>query len=551
MSKKISTFFITGLLLICPLFSQEALKSIEEDYYDFLSLYGEIERPTLGYRTLSDSVWEIDEISDHLWIDNNPAQKHTLFDFNNSDTNFFLKGIDQSVKYKVYGPEWFNSYNTKVPYGQNDGALWQGVGYNTSFTTGAHFEAFGFELNFKPQITFSQNKDFEHLPGVYGSEFSYFWAGNIDLVQRFGNTSYGQFDFGDSEARFNFYTFTIGFGTENPWLGPAQLNPMLGSNNAASYPKFDFGFKKTSIVIPGIDYYFGDFETRIWIGQLTESDYYDNDITNNNNLINGFNISFAPSFFNGLSFGATKICITKWGNNFWKYLNPFYNDNNWQDGPGEDQKASIYVDWLFPSAGLDIYAEIGMDDYTSEPVSNPFHTVIYTIGLKQAHRITKDIHGELCFEWNNFEMSQDFQLQWRYMGYYAHGSISQGYTQKGQMIGAGSGYFGNSQYLSYKLYYSKGFSKLYVHRNCPDMNFIYNQSIATSAAYDSEQYNHYYGANRTYLTIGLASTFLGIKNLSLSGDANYSLVFYNTYNKYLVGQYVHNFYLSTLIKYNF
>ena len=52
--------FIFALLIIISssfLFSQEALKSIEENYYDFLSLKGTVKRPTLGYRTLSDSEW--------------------------------------------------------------------------------------------------------------------------------------------------------------------------------------------------------------------------------------------------------------------------------------------------------------------------------------------------------------------------------------------------------------------------------------------------------------------------------------------------------------
>ena len=49
---------LTAILSASFLFSQEALKSIEEEYYDFLSLQGIVERPTLGYRTLSDSEWK-------------------------------------------------------------------------------------------------------------------------------------------------------------------------------------------------------------------------------------------------------------------------------------------------------------------------------------------------------------------------------------------------------------------------------------------------------------------------------------------------------------
>ena len=62
--KKIIKSLIPLLLLFTTqsAFAQEALKSLEEDYYDFLSLTGVVERPTLGYHTLSDSVWTFNEI---------------------------------------------------------------------------------------------------------------------------------------------------------------------------------------------------------------------------------------------------------------------------------------------------------------------------------------------------------------------------------------------------------------------------------------------------------------------------------------------------------
>ena len=61
MKKSFLIFF--PAFLFYSIFAQEALKSTEEEYYDFLSLQGLVERPTLGYRTLSDSEWKfaIDE----------------------------------------------------------------------------------------------------------------------------------------------------------------------------------------------------------------------------------------------------------------------------------------------------------------------------------------------------------------------------------------------------------------------------------------------------------------------------------------------------------
>jgi hypothetical protein len=57
----------------------------------------------------------------------------------------------------IFGPELFTSYNTAAPYGQNDGALWQGKGLNVSATGGIRFEGWGVEATFKPQLDWSQN----------------------------------------------------------------------------------------------------------------------------------------------------------------------------------------------------------------------------------------------------------------------------------------------------------------------------------------------------------------------------------------------------------
>ena len=69
--------------------------------------------------------------------------------------------MNNAINLKIYGPEWYNSYNTEAPWGGNDGALWQGRGYNTSITTGARLEAYGFELTLKPNFFNSQNSSFD------------------------------------------------------------------------------------------------------------------------------------------------------------------------------------------------------------------------------------------------------------------------------------------------------------------------------------------------------------------------------------------------------
>ena len=551
------TAIITVILFI-PFFgqAQEALKSIEEEYYDFLSLQGLVERPTLGYRTLSDSVWELDEETDHIWAENNLGSTKIIWKDSTPADNWFANGLFQGFKYKIFGPEWFNSYNTAAPYGQNDGALWQGRGYNTSLTTGARLESYGFEVTFKPQISWMENKGFETNPGVYPNPYSYsFHSGtvhqDIDIVQRYGDSSLFNFDWGDSEIRWTWHSLTFGFGTQNPWLGPAYLNPMLGSNNAAGYPKFDAGIRETKVVIPYFDLNVGTIEGRIWLGQLTESNYFDNNESNNKRMLTAMSASYKPSFIPGFTFGLNRIFLTYWRNENFKYILRLFTDshsNGTLTNNDEDQKASLFAEWAFPKNNFIVYFEYGFDDFSGHKKANPFHTGIYTVGIKQIIPLPNNLTSIVNFEWNNFEMSQDFQLQWIYLGYYAHHFVTQGYTQRGELLGAGTGSLGNSQFLQYKVLYPKGYTSITFHRFCPNNNSVLSQSVYTSSdATDGNIYNKWYGNFETFFCYGIDSCFFINNSFNVSLAFDYIQILNHNYIK---GNNINNFNIRCTLKYS-
>ena len=548
--------FILFSSIFSPIFSQEALKSTEEEYYDFLSLSGIVERPTLGYRTLSDSEWKFLQNKDgsspenegiNFWNQNNLGKKRILWESNSESDNYFLKGIDKSFKIKIYGPELFNSYNTAVPYGQNDGSLWQGKGYNVSFSAGARVESFGFELTLKPHLSYSQNKEFLTLGNSFGNNYGAYFGHNIDLVGRYGDSSLKTLDWGDTEIRYTWKTLTFGFGYQSPWLGPAWLNPMLGSNNSAPYPKFDAGLRKTKAFLPFSDLYLGDIEGRIWLGKLTSSDYFGISPETNDRMVTALSASYSPSFIPGFTLGLNRIFMTKWDSGNVKFLKRLFSrsrDNGTFTGNDEDQKFSIFADWHFPKVGFEVYGELGRDDFSFNEDTNPFHTAIYTLGVKQyvPIRLTKlfpkwenaiDIGSEFILEWNNFEMSQDFQFQWEYLGFYSHGNIPQGYTNKGQIIGAGTGSFGNSQFLGWKLYYPKGSTLLYCHRFCPNNNSVYSKAVntASDANGSGEIYQKWYANFETYYVLGFNTDFFALKNLDISFGLSYINILHYQYTE--------------------
>jgi len=531
MTKSLFFCFIFIFILPFALPSQEALKSIEEEYYDFLALQGLTKRPTLNYRTLSDSSWEIDEEANHPWQDNNLGVFHHLFgDF----------------RMRVYGPELFMSGNTAAPYGQNDGLLWQGRGFNSLLKGGVRFEGYGVELTLLPHFAFSQNADFDIMPSAYESEYGYIWGYgyNIgaDAPQRFGDKPFFDWDFGDSEIRYTWKTLTIGFGTQAIWLGPSYINSILHSNNAPAYPKLDIGLRRQRVVIPWINWYAGDVEVRLWTGQLSESEYFDSDDSNNYTMIHGFSFAYAPSFLPGLTFFANRVCLALWDWANLKYILPTKEIDNENENTKDDQKASFGFSWVFPQVGFEIYGELGIDDFVPDGFPNgyiryPLHTMLYTIGSKKTIPVLpfRKIYGEIFFEWNSMEMSQDFQFQWPYSPYFHH-QIIHGYTNKGQWLGAGSGWGGNSQYFGFKLYYPKGFSSVFIHRNNPDNNFLYSKAVFASAQdNDGEMDKKYFKSWKANFLLGINTNYFFTNSFSLGGGFIYNKIinaYYFYYKSY-------------------
>ncbi|GHV79699.1 hypothetical protein AGMMS49944_14900 [Spirochaetia bacterium] len=547
---KVSILVLLLSVCIINIPAQEAIVSDTERYYDFLALQGLTERPYLNYRTLSDSAWDIAPDAAHPWQKQNLGTKRPLFG-------------DASMR--IYGPELFMSGNTAAPYGQNDGALWQGRGFNTSLTGGIRFEGYGVELTFKPQLAFSQNAAFDLiLREISGANyagkadtFGYFW-GRVDAPQRFGDDPFFTYDWGDSEVRYTWKTLTVGFGTQAVWLGPAYLNSMLHSNNAPTYPKFDIGLRKQRIVIPKVNWYWGDVEARIWVGYLSESNYFDNDDSNDHRMFHGLSFAYSPpGVLSGLTLFVNRVCIVPWEWENLKYIWPI------GDNTIEDQKASFGASWVFPKAGLEVYGELGVDDYVADAkekriqgyIRYPFHTILYTVGLKKTLGIVpnRDIYGEIIFEWNSMEMSQDFQFQWGYSPYFHGTGGGQGYTNGGQWLGAGSGWGGNSQYLEFKLYYPKGTSSLFFQRNNPDNNFLYSKAVNASASPELE--NKYFKSWKANFNVGVSTKYFLLDQLSIGGGFVYNLIInpYYYFNKtdYWEDELMHNFSINLTAQYNF
>ena len=535
MFKKYPLVFLLFLFFPAVLPAQEALKSAEEEYYDSLALQGLTERPSLNYRTLSDSAWTVDEDAFHPWQGQNLGTWHNLFgDF----------------RMRVYGPELFMSGNTAAPYGQNDGVLWQGRGFNALFKGGVRFEGYGIELTLLPHFAFSQNAEFEIMPSVYESKFGYIWGieynTGIDAPQRFGDKPFFDWDAGDSEIRYTWKTLTIGFGTQTIWLGPSYINSILHSNNAPAYPKLDIGLRRQRVTLPWLDWYLGDVEARLWAGYLRESYYYDDYPKNDHNLLSGLAFAYSPSFLPGLTVFFNETYLSKWiPESAYTLVDLFLPFRKWGGGDDWDLRVGAGFDYFLPQASINLYAEIGYNDTPApgleEFLSNFSHTIAFTAGFKKGVRISnnKNIFGELLFEYTHIEMSPFASQELWANTFYMHHIVTQGYTNRGQWLGAGIGTGSNSQFLSFKVFYPNGASQIFISRHNPDNDFVTRHTTPDSglpkAISETKLWNH-----KAVIALGVNSSYFFSEFFNLTFCFAYTPVLNNHYDF----NDVHNFYIA-------
>jgi hypothetical protein len=502
------------LLVVFPATSQVKLGSFTDQYYDLLALEGKVERPWLSYRTLSDSEWSLSDTTNHVW-----SQQQKLF--------------RRNQKFSLYGPETYVSYNSQVPYGQNDGLLWQGRGVNTYLSMGVRYVHRGLAITLKPEVAFSGNQAFEFVTpaSAFNADkyqdkarvYGYFGTGLMDAPQRFGNKPIWAAGWGDSEIRYTSKTFTVGFGTQYTWLGPARLNPILHSINAPSYPKFDIGIRPTRIRFGKWDA--GLIEARLFLGQLRESAWYDNDPENDYRLFSGLNLAYAPSFLPGLTLSANRHFLCKWElSSLMSIADLMYIPWNMHGGRDNfDQRASVGMSYLHPASGFEVYTEIGFNDFSpgiDGYVRYPFHSMVHTTGMRKVvplYLFNQPMKGELLLEVSGLEMSQDFQFQ-SPSTFYNHGQVHHGYTHLGQWLGATNIAGGNSQYLGFTTYHRKGSLKVYVHRTNPDNDYIYQYSVGTV---NSEEVRVRIRDFKAVLSSGVQAIHFINQNLQLSGGISF------------------------------
>ncbi len=372
-------------------------------------------------------------------------------------------------RFALIAPRISGTYNAAIPQVANDGGMWAGKGANLSAMGGFVASRGRWLVVVAPEIFMSANRVFAGIPDYIvpppqrpSNRFNSPFHGGpatIDLPYRFGDEQSVSFTLGQSSASVTLGAVRAALGTENHWWGPGVRNALLLSNNAQGFPHMAFGSARPHATRAG------RFEWRWLIGGLSESGYYDADASNDVRSFSAAALDWSPAAAPRLNIGLARAVfapVSGWSSVPLRILDVLADVGNPNERPtgdstrkrGRDQLFSAFARLRLPSDGAEAYGEWAR---SSQPKSlrdlltDPAHSQGYTVGMRWLgprrgdgkHAGALSVEAELT----NLEVGGSATRR-ATSSFYVSRAVEQGYTNRGEIIGAGIGPGGSSQWVA-------------------------------------------------------------------------------------------------------
>ena len=347
-------------------------------------------------------------------------------------------------------------YNTHHPYGWGDGPMVPNVGLQTYTSYGAYVKVGPIEAQLRPEKVRAQNLPFEQPP-IRQTE--------IDMPDQFGQEPYVYQGWGQSYIKANLKGIGAGISTENLFWGPGYCNSLVLSNNAPGFLHLDVHTNKP------LNTALGSIEFQAVSGLLKYSGFYpygtstiqgwpwvtapierNTDFDNKRKSFTGTIATFQPSILPGLYLGVTRGVMTEADSltigSLAEIFRPILKAASGEDGGGRNQIMSAFFRYVFPESHAEIYMEYGREDAAwdlEDLLSDLTHTKAYMLGFRKLTPLAKK-STYLLLDYEMTEIAQGLSSLSRAYGYswYTH-SLNGGWTNQGQVLGAGIGPGGSIQ----------------------------------------------------------------------------------------------------------
>ena len=372
-----------------------------------------------------------------------------------------LPGDTARLRWALLSPEVTTVWNSWIPFSLNDGAMWASRGWNEDVRVGARLEWGRFFAILAPEFIASDNGSYEMphpattLPLPAGrNPLSSPWhtRPSIDAPLRFGTHRFSFGDPGQSTVGGRFGAVIAGLSTENEWWGAGIRNAIVLSNNAAGIPR--------AFVRTGRPQHtrIGTIEGSWFLGGLFESHYFDNEWQDDRRSISGIALTWRPTFEPDLTLGfARTVYASMLG---WDRLPTHLFDVLRNRGTrvtpdsgavnSREQIAALSGRWVFPAARFAAHFEWARTELPTslrDFLTSPTHSQGYTLGLEWATPVGPS-PNLLRFQAEHTYLERSPSYRDRPLAsFYTSGSVAQGYTQRGKVIGAAIGQGGSGHWL--------------------------------------------------------------------------------------------------------
>jgi hypothetical protein len=357
-------------------------------------------------------------------------------------------------------------FNSAIPEGSNDGAVWAGRGVTVAASAGAQLRAGPLTLRVEPMAFLAQNADFHIMPNGRPEEERFLdpfgRPNHIDLPQRHGEGAYGRVDPGNSTLRLDGRGFAAGVSTANQLWGPAQDQPLVLGPNGPGFPHAFVGTSTPWKV--GI----GRVHGRIVWGSLAQSEYSIVQGEGSRRFMSGVVATFLPYGLDGLEVGVLRFFHDRWptggleAGDLARPLEGFFKVGLNRDEPGsergfENQLASAYLRWVLPRGGVEVYGEYTVEDHNWDLLDfilEPGRKAGYMVGGRKVWRRGGTLLS-LRAEWvdtqpRNVNQGRETGL------FYRHSATAQGHTVRGQLLGSPAGKGGGGSVVALDGYTPRG-----------------------------------------------------------------------------------------------
>ena len=492
----------------------------------------------------------------------------------------FLKG---NGKIKILPIDYNIEINSHHPYNRNNGSMVPNRGYQHIVSSGIYAEIGPLSVQLKPEYLFSENKDFEGFGEGPNGHYSAIWAkryslwNKIDMPERFGEKSINEILIGQSSIKLNYKGLSIGVSNENIWWGPSIRNSIMMSNHARGFKHITFNTNKP------LTTKIGNFEWQIISGRLESSGFTPPNTeiehagtklyipkinqrgrTDDWRYLQGYSITYSPKWISGLSLGFIRWAqaysalyrgeyVWMEGNPSWfpAFQNLFRKNDRYQNYEQQtNQAAGVFLRWLWKESNAEIYFDYHHNDSKHnirDLLLDSDHSRAVTIGLQKVFKISNDNY---LFSWEWTQMEQSATRLLRNAGsWYEHGWTFDGYTNKGEVLGAGIGPGSNSQYFA--LNRIRDNEKLGLALEIIDQdNDFYHLAFATGINQKSD-FRRYWKDFNLHLNFSKKYKYFWVSsNLMYSRGLNYQWDLDDTVTEYYhPGNDVNNFHMTLKLAY--